>query len=148
MVSYPHPNTYTFMCVNVHAHTKDSLLLSVLRWLEGLELHTSPDQDFGQYCVRRGQRWQVPSQGCIAAWGWGRSPGLDLLSLCIYVLLPAKPKFFWFPNYSVGGMAAGASSPEGLGQASGSEGEAAFLRAERPGQQALCSRCHCPWHQG
>lgn len=59
---------------------------------------------------------------------------MDLLNLCIHVLLPAKPESFWFPNYSAAGTAAGASSPEGLGQASGGEGEAAFLRAESPGQ--------------
>ena len=46
------------------------------------------------------------------------------------------------------GAAAGASSPEGLGKASGGEGEAAFLRAESPGQQAPCSPSHCLWHQG
>ena len=104
------------MYVCVHTHTKDSLLLSVLRWLDGLELHTSPDQDFGQCCVRRGQRWQVPSQGCTAAWGWGRSPGLDLLSLCIYVLFPAKPESFWFPNYSARGRLQGPLPQRVLGK--------------------------------
>ena len=56
-------HTHSCVCARAHTHThkKDSLLLSILRWLDGLGLHTSPDQDFGQCCVRRGQGWQVPS---------------------------------------------------------------------------------------
>lgn len=96
---------HVHVCERAPFYTKDSLLLSVLRWLGGLELHTSPDQDFGVLCQKRSEM-AGSSQGCIAAWGWGRSPGLDLRA---YVFM-----FFYLPNqssfgfsYSVGGWLQG-----------------------------------------